>query len=90
MEDPESDQAGARKPWSPSREGFDQLGGSLKPLADGVDLLLTGQLYQEIAANVAEYYDIPFAALHFYPMRPNGSDRRFRRVIARAAESARQ
>ena len=62
----------AREAMDPVREGFDQLGSSLKPLADGVDLLLTGQLYQEIAANVAEYYDIPLAALHFYPMRPNG------------------
>ena len=33
---------------------------------------LTGQLYQEIAANVAEYYDIPLVALHAFPMRPNG------------------
>ena len=62
----------AREAMEPVREGFDELGAALKPLADGVDLLLTGQLYQEIAANVAEYYDIPLAALHFYPMRPNG------------------
>jgi UDP:flavonoid glycosyltransferase YjiC (YdhE family) len=62
----------AREAMDPVREGFDELGSSLKPLADGVDLLLTGQLYQEIAVNVAEHYDIPLAALHFYPMRPNG------------------
>jgi UDP:flavonoid glycosyltransferase YjiC (YdhE family) len=62
----------AREAMDPVREGFDELGSSLKPLVDGVDLLLTGQLYQEIAANVAEYHDIPLAALHFYPMRPNG------------------
>jgi UDP:flavonoid glycosyltransferase YjiC (YdhE family) len=62
----------AREAMDPVREGFEELGAALKSLADGVDLLLTGQLYQEIAANVAERYDIPLAALHFYPMRPNG------------------
>jgi UDP:flavonoid glycosyltransferase YjiC (YdhE family) len=62
----------AREAMEPVREGFEELGAALKSLADGVDLLLTGQLYQEIAANVAERYDIPLAALHFYPMRPNG------------------
>ena len=35
----------------------------LTSLADGADLLLTGIPYQEVAANVAEYYDIPLAAL---------------------------
>jgi len=62
----------AREAMEPVTAGFEELGAALKPLADGVDLLLTGQLYQEIAANVAERYDIPLAALHFYPMRPNG------------------
>ncbi|OBI40746.1 glycosyltransferase, partial [Mycobacterium sp. E796] len=62
----------AREAMEPVRAGFEELGAALKSLVDGVDLLLTGQLYQEIAANVAERYDIPLAALHFYPMRPNG------------------
>ncbi|OBF52873.1 glycosyl transferase, partial [Mycobacterium sp. 852002-50816_SCH5313054-b] len=62
----------ARDAMEPVRAGFEELGAALAPLADGADLLLTGQLYQEIAANVAEYHDIPLAALHFYPMRPNG------------------
>lgn len=62
----------AREAMEPVTEGFAELGATLTPLADGVDLLLTGQLYQEIAANVAERYDIPLAALHFYPMRANG------------------
>lgn len=62
----------AREAMEPVRAGFEELGAALTPLADGADLLLTGQLYQEIAANVAEYHDIPVAALHFYPMRPNG------------------
>jgi len=62
----------AREAMKPVTEGFVELGATLKPLADGVDLLLTGQLYQEIAVNVAEYYDIPAVALHAYPMRANG------------------
>ena len=28
--------------------------------------------FEEAAANVAEYYDIPLATLHFFPMRANG------------------
>jgi UDP:flavonoid glycosyltransferase YjiC (YdhE family) len=62
----------AREAMKPVTDGFVELGATLKPLADGVDLLLTGPLYQEIAANVAEHYDIPVAALHAYPMRANG------------------
>ena len=45
---------------------------TLTSLADGADLLLTGLSFEEPAANVAEYYDIPLATLHYFPMRPNG------------------
>jgi UDP:flavonoid glycosyltransferase YjiC (YdhE family) len=44
----------------------------LTPLADGADLLVTGLGFQELAANVAEYYDIPLATYHHQPVRPNG------------------
>jgi UDP:flavonoid glycosyltransferase YjiC (YdhE family) len=40
---------------------------TLTALANGADLLLTGRIEQGLAANVAEYYGIPHAALHFYP-----------------------
>jgi vancomycin aglycone glucosyltransferase len=40
---------------------------SLTTLANGADLLLTGRVEQQLAANVAEYYRVPHAALHFYP-----------------------
>jgi len=40
---------------------------TLTALANGADLLLTGRVEQQLAANVAEYYGIPHAALHFYP-----------------------
>jgi UDP:flavonoid glycosyltransferase YjiC (YdhE family) len=38
-----------------------------KTLAVEADLLLTGKGEQGLAANVAEYYGIPLATLHFYP-----------------------
>lgn len=39
-------------------------------LANGADLLVTGKGEQRVAANVAEYYGIPHAALHFFPGDP--------------------
>lgn len=44
---------------------------TLMSLADGADLILTGMNYEDVAANVAEYYDIPVATLHYFPMRAN-------------------
>jgi UDP:flavonoid glycosyltransferase YjiC (YdhE family) len=44
-----------------------EWGTTLMALANGADLLLTGRIEQGLAANVAEYYDIPQAALHFFP-----------------------
>lgn len=49
-----------------------EVGDTLKALAAGADLLMTGVSYQEAAASVAEYYGIPVAAWHHVPMRPNG------------------
>ena len=48
------------------------MGTTLTSLADGADLLVTGMIQQGLAANVAEYYDIPLAALHYFPARVNG------------------
>jgi UDP:flavonoid glycosyltransferase YjiC (YdhE family) len=50
------------------------LGTSLTSLADGADLLLADPSEQGLAANVAEYYDIPLATLHFYPTAPGRAD----------------
>ena len=44
-----------------------EWGSSLTELADGADVLLTGRVEQGLAANVADYYGIPHAALHFFP-----------------------
>jgi UDP:flavonoid glycosyltransferase YjiC (YdhE family) len=40
---------------------------TLTALANGADLLITGRIEQGLAANVAEYYGIPQATLHFFP-----------------------
>jgi vancomycin aglycone glucosyltransferase len=44
----------------------------LKSVADGADLLLVGITEKGLAANIAEYYGIPLAALHFFPAPPAG------------------
>ena len=45
---------------------------TLTSLADGADLVIAGLGFEQFAANVAEYYDLPLATLHMSPMRPNG------------------
>ncbi|UXA04774.1 glycosyltransferase [Mycobacterium sp. SMC-2] len=39
----------------------------LASLAEDADLLVAGMNEQRLAANVAEFYGMPFAALHFFP-----------------------
>ncbi|MGO9351818.1 MAG: glycosyltransferase [Mycobacterium sp.] len=45
---------------------------TLASVADGADLLLTGLIFEQPAANVTEYYDLPLATLHFFPVRAHG------------------
>ncbi|BBZ01772.1 glycosyl transferase family 1 [Mycolicibacterium chitae] len=61
-----------REMWELSDTAWAQMAATLKTAADGADVILAGQSYQEPAANVAEYHDIPLATLHHVPMRPNG------------------
>ncbi|WP_096286466.1 glycosyltransferase [Mycobacterium ahvazicum] len=49
------------------RAAWTQWGASLLALANGADLVLTGRSEQGLAANVAQHYGIPQAALHFFP-----------------------
>jgi UDP:flavonoid glycosyltransferase YjiC (YdhE family) len=49
-----------------------EMAATLKSVADGADLLMTGIIQQGLAANTAEYYDIPLASLHCFPVRVNG------------------
>jgi UDP:flavonoid glycosyltransferase YjiC (YdhE family) len=64
-----------RKVWEPITQRWGEMSKTMTSLADGADLLVTAVILQEAAANVAEYYDIPLATLHHFPMRavPHGS-----------------
>ncbi|MBA0046085.1 glycosyltransferase [Mycobacteroides sp. LB1] len=61
-----------RELWEPIARYWAETGATLTSLADGADLLSTGLNFEQSAANVAEYYDIPLVMLHHFPMRPNG------------------
>jgi len=45
---------------------------SLSSVAEGADLIVAGLGFEQFAANVAEYLDLPFATVDFFPMRANG------------------
>jgi UDP:flavonoid glycosyltransferase YjiC (YdhE family) len=71
-----------RELWEPIARYWEETSTTLMSLADGADLLSTGLNYEQPAANVAEYYDIPLITLHHFPIRrscapqghcPNGS-----------------
>ncbi|SOX53844.1 glycosyltransferase [Mycobacterium ahvazicum] len=51
---------------------WNEVCATLTSLADGADLLFTTIPFEQAASNVAEYYHIPLATLHYYPIRPNG------------------
>lgn len=53
-------------------EGWADMSRTLASLAEGADLVITGQTYHGVVANVAEYHDIPVAGLHHFPVRVNG------------------
>ncbi|BBZ13030.1 glycosyltransferase [Mycobacterium branderi] len=61
-----------REIWEPGIQSWEEMSAALTSLAEGADLLLTGISFQEGAANIAEYYDIPLVTLHTFPMRAHG------------------
>ena len=61
-----------REAWELVTQCWEEMSTTLTSLADGADLLFTGLIFEQPAANVAEYYDIPLATLHYFPMRANG------------------
>jgi len=74
---------------APLLRGWQEMSTTLISLADGADLIFTGINFEDAAANVAEYYDIPLATLHYFPLRPNGQTLRFLPApLARSAVKA--
>ncbi|OBK45111.1 glycosyltransferase [Mycobacterium sp. 1081908.1] len=61
----------------PLLQGWQDMSTALSSLADGADLIFTGINFEDAAANVAEYYGIPLATLHYFPLRPNRQTLRF-------------
>ena len=61
----------ARKDRELFNQCWDEARTTLTSLAEGADLLLTVVIGEEVAANVAECYDIPLATLHTFPLRAN-------------------
>ncbi len=53
-------------------QSWAQMSTTLLSLADGADLIFSGPGFPGVPANVAEYYDIPLATMHYFPMLPNG------------------
>ena len=61
-----------RESREPGTQCWAEMSTTLTSLTDGADVLITGLSYQELAANVAEYRDIPLATLLWFPIRVNG------------------
>ncbi|OCB32604.1 hypothetical protein A9X02_24330, partial [Mycobacterium malmoense] len=61
-----------RKVWEPLIRYWGEVSTTLTSLAAGADLLCTGLNFEQASANVAEFYGIPLATLHHFPMRANG------------------
>jgi UDP:flavonoid glycosyltransferase YjiC (YdhE family) len=61
-----------REAREPGIRCWGEMSTMLTSLADEADVLVTGVSYEELAANVAEYRDIPLATLLWFPVRVNG------------------
>ena len=80
-----------REDWRLLTECWQDVGATQKSLAADADLLFTGVLGEESAGNVAEFYDLPLATLHVFPIRANGHlfpalPARFGRTLMRVSE----
>ena len=61
-----------REVWEPVTRCWEEVSTTLMSLAEGADLLFTSLNFEDAATNVGEYYDIPLATLHYFPVRANG------------------
>ncbi|WP_458686587.1 glycosyltransferase [Nocardia tengchongensis] len=55
------------------RRGFGESARDLLAVTRGHDIVVTGMACEEVAVEVARHHDIPVAAVHFFPIRPNRS-----------------
>ncbi|OMC42130.1 glycosyltransferase [Mycobacterium sp. IS-1264] len=61
-----------RASWEPNFASWGEMSKTLTSLAEGADLIFTGMIFEGVAADVAEYHNIPLATLDHAPLRPNG------------------
>ncbi|PRC47140.1 glycosyl transferase family 1, partial [Mycobacterium sp. ITM-2017-0098] len=61
-----------REAREPGTKAWAEMSETLTSLTDTADSLVTGMSYQELAANVAEFRDMPLATLLWFPNRVNG------------------
>jgi UDP:flavonoid glycosyltransferase YjiC (YdhE family) len=61
-----------REITDPFARCWGEMSRSLRMLANGVDLVFTSLTFEQLAANVAEHYDIPLVTLHWFPTRVSG------------------
>ncbi|MGE2813674.1 glycosyltransferase [Mycobacterium heidelbergense] len=61
-----------RESWEPNFQSWGEMSATLTSLAEGADLIFTGMIFDAVAGNVAEYYDLPLATLDHLPLRANG------------------
>ncbi|GAB7141819.1 glycosyltransferase [Mycobacterium riyadhense] len=52
--------------------GWADMGTTLVSLAQDADIIVSGQTYPGVPANVSEYLDIPMVALQYFPQRVHG------------------
>jgi len=62
----------ARETEQFAAECWSDMTAVLKSAAAGADLLVTGLIFEQPAANVAEHHDIPLVTLHYFPARAHG------------------
>ena len=61
-----------REYWEFLSDCWIQLGGALTAFSEGSDIVVSGLLFEDGAANIAEHFNLPFVTLHYSPVRSSG------------------